>query len=90
MTVNDGDELAVSVITCPHDEEKYVGKCLSSVRGVLKGIKSEIIFGVDMCTDDTVKTVKKFNVTSIIEKNRKNSQKTCREIQKKKSLEEDC
>ena len=75
MIVNGEDELVVSVITCAHEEEKYVGKFLSSVQRVLKGIRSEIMFVADRCTDNTVKTVKKFNVTSIIEKNCKNSQK---------------
>ena len=32
MIVNDEDELVVSVITCAHEKEKYLGKFLSSVR----------------------------------------------------------
>lgn len=60
-----------------------MGKCLSSVQRILKGIRSEIMFVADRCTDNTMEIVKKFNVISIIEKNVKIAKKG-------KSLEEDC
>ena len=72
----------VSVITCAHEEEKYLGKCLSSVRRVLKRIRSDKMFVADRCTDNTVKTVKKFSVTVLLRKTGI--------AKKEKSLEEDC
>lgn len=60
----------VSVIICAHNEEKYVGKCLSSVLNAVNNIdvESEMIFVADRCTDNTVEIAKKFDVTKIIEK----------------------
>lgn len=58
----------VSVIICAHNEEKYVGKCLSSVRNALRDIENEIIFVADRCTDNSVEIAKKYGVTKLIEK----------------------
>ncbi|MBS7624493.1 glycosyltransferase [Candidatus Bathyarchaeota archaeon] len=56
----------VSVITCAHNEEKYVGKCLASVRRALKGINGEIVFVADRCNDNTAEIAKRFNVEKLI------------------------
>lgn len=61
-------KLKVSAIVCAHNEAKYVGKCLGSVRNALKSIRNEIVFVADRCTDDTVEIVKKYGVTTLIEK----------------------
>lgn len=66
--MNNADEPVVSVITCAHNEESYVGKCLSSIRRALKGIKSEMIFVADRCTDNTVKIAKMHKVDKLVEK----------------------
>lgn len=58
----------VSVIICAHNEEKYVGKCLSSVLNALRDIGNEIIFVADRCTDNSVEIAKKYGVTKLIEK----------------------
>ena len=58
----------VSVIICAHSEEKYVGKCLSSVRNALRDIGNEIIFVADRCTDNSVEIAKKYGVSKLIEK----------------------
>jgi len=62
----------ISVIICAHNEEKYVGKCLSSVRRALKNFESEIIFVADRCSDNTAKIAEKYNVEKLIIKNWKN------------------
>ncbi|MBS7641985.1 glycosyltransferase [Candidatus Bathyarchaeota archaeon] len=60
------EEPLVSVITCAHNEEKYVGKCLASVRRALKGINGEIVFVADRCSDNTAEIAKRFNVEKLI------------------------
>jgi len=59
----------ISVITCAHNEEKYVGKCLSSVRKALEGLDGEIVFVADRCTDETAKVARRHNVEKLIVKN---------------------
>jgi len=56
----------ISVITCAHNEERYVGKCLTSVRRALKNFESEIVFVADRCTDGTVEIAKRHNVEKLI------------------------
>ncbi len=58
----------VSVIICAHNEAKYVGKCLNSVRKALKSIRSEIVLVADRCTDNTVEIAKRYGVNKLIEK----------------------
>jgi len=58
----------VSVIVCAHNEEAYIGKCLSALIKSLKKIPNEIIVVADRCTDKTVEKAKKYPV-KIIEKN---------------------
>jgi glycosyltransferase involved in cell wall biosynthesis len=58
----------ISVITCAHNEEKYVGKCLASVRRALRDFKGEIVFVADRCTDNTVEIAKRYNVEKLIMK----------------------
>lgn len=62
----------ISVITCAHNEEKYVGKCLASVRKALRNFESEVVFVADRCTDNTVEIAKKYNVEKLIVKDWKN------------------
>jgi glycosyltransferase involved in cell wall biosynthesis len=59
----------ISVITCAHNEERYVGKCLASVRRALRNFESEIVFVADCCNDNTVEIAKKYNVEKLIVKN---------------------
>jgi len=58
----------LSVIVCAHNEEKYVGKCLASVRRALRNFEGsgEIVFVADRCTDGTVEVAKKCNVEKLI------------------------
>jgi len=58
----------ISVIVCAHNEERYVGKCLASVRRALRNFKdnSEIVFVADRCTDGTVEIAKKYSVEKLI------------------------
>ena len=58
----------LSVIVCAHNEEKYVGKCLASVRKALRNFEGggEIVFVADRCTDGTVEVAKKYNVEKLI------------------------
>jgi len=58
----------ISVITCAHNEERYVGKCLASVRRALRNFGGEIVFVADRCTDNTVEIAKKYNVEKLIVK----------------------
>ncbi|MCC6024150.1 MAG: glycosyltransferase [Thaumarchaeota archaeon] len=60
----------VSVIVCAHNEEKYVGKCLASVRRALKNFRGhgEVVFVADRCTDGTVEIAKKYKVEKLIVK----------------------
>jgi glycosyltransferase involved in cell wall biosynthesis len=58
----------VSIIICAHNEEEYVGKCLSSVLNAVRNVESEIVFVADRCTDKTAEIAEKLGVTSIIEK----------------------
>ncbi|MEM1581499.1 MAG: glycosyltransferase [Candidatus Bathyarchaeia archaeon] len=58
----------ISVITCAHNEEKYVGKCLASVRRALRKIEGEIVFVADRCTDNTIKIAERYNVEKLIAK----------------------
>lgn len=68
MTVNDKDKPLISVITCAHNEENYVGKSLNSVLRVLKDFKSEIVFVADRCTDNTVDIAKRYKIDQLVEK----------------------
>ncbi len=61
-----GGNPVISVITCAHNEERYVGKCLASVRRALRNFESEIVFVADRCTDNTVEIAKKYNVEKLI------------------------
>lgn len=61
----------ISVITCAHNEEKYVGKCLASVRRALRNFESEIVFVADRCTDSTVEIAKRYCVEKLVVKDRK-------------------
>jgi glycosyltransferase involved in cell wall biosynthesis len=58
----------VSIIICAHNEEEYVGKCLSSVLNAVRNIENEIVFVADRCTDKTAEIAKKLGITDIIEK----------------------
>jgi len=60
--------MLISVITCAHNEDKYVGKCLASVRRALRKFDGEIVFVADRCTDNTVKIAEKYGVDKLIEK----------------------
>ncbi len=54
-------EYTFSVIIPAHNEEKYIGKCLRSVRGAMKYVKPEkceIIVVANRCTDKTAKIAK--------------------------------
>jgi len=66
MSLKNGPE--VSIIICAHNEEEYVGKCLSSVLNTVRNVESEIVFVADRCTDKTAEIAEKLGVTSIIEK----------------------
>jgi glycosyltransferase involved in cell wall biosynthesis len=68
MTVNNKDKPLISVITCAHNEENYVGKSLNGVLRALKDFKSEIVFVADRCTDSTVHIAKKHKTDRLIEK----------------------
>lgn len=58
----------VSVIVCAHNEERYVGKCLASLRRALRGLDGEIVFVADRCTDGTVDVARRVGVDKLIEK----------------------
>jgi glycosyltransferase involved in cell wall biosynthesis len=58
----------VSIIICAHNEEEYVGKCLSSVLKAVRNIESEIVFVADRCTNGTTEIAKKLDISNIIEK----------------------
>ncbi|MEM2104446.1 MAG: glycosyltransferase [Candidatus Bathyarchaeia archaeon] len=56
----------ISVITCAHNEEKYVGKCLASIRKAFKNFEGEIVFVADRCSDGTVQIAKHYNVEKLV------------------------
>jgi len=56
----------ISVITCAHNEERYVGKCLASVRRALRNFEGEIVFVADRCTDGTIEIAKRYDVEKLI------------------------
>jgi glycosyltransferase involved in cell wall biosynthesis len=58
----------VSIIICAHNEQEYVGKCLSSVVNALRNIEGKIVFVADRCTDNTAKIAEKLGMSNIIEK----------------------
>jgi glycosyltransferase involved in cell wall biosynthesis len=62
-----GQRPLISVICCAHNEEDYVGKCLSYVLNALKGFPAEVLFVADQCTDNTVNIARRYAVT-VIEK----------------------
>jgi len=68
LSCEDHSEKLISVITCAHNEERYVEKCLTSIRRSLREIKGEIVFIADRCTDNTVKIAEKYGVDKLIEK----------------------
>lgn len=58
----------ISVVVCAHNEEEYVGKCLSELIRALQSFNHEMILIADRCTDGTVERAKKYGV-KVIEKN---------------------
>lgn len=58
----------ISVIMCAHNEEKYVGPALKSVKRALMNIDGEIIFVADRCSDKTVEIASKIGVDKLIVK----------------------
>jgi glycosyltransferase involved in cell wall biosynthesis len=66
-----GSKPLISVIVCAHNEEKYVGKCLTALRRALEGFNGEIVFVADRCTDRTVDLAKKYNVEKLVIKDKK-------------------
>ncbi|MCK5542742.1 MAG: glycosyltransferase [Desulfobacterales bacterium] len=63
----------ISVIIPAHNEEKYIGKCLGSIRTAESNIDVpvEIIVSLNRCTDNTEKIAKKFKAI-IVKEDKKN------------------
>lgn len=59
--------LAISVVVCAHNEERYVDRCLPSLLRALRGFSFEILFVADRCSDGTVDRARRYPVT-IMEK----------------------
>ncbi len=59
----------VSVIMCAHNEEKYVGKSLRSVKRALSYVGGEIVFVADRCSDRTPEIAREIGVDKLIVKN---------------------
>ena len=59
----------VSVIMCAHNEEKYVGKSLRSVKRALSYVGGEIVFVADRCSDRTPEIAREIGVDKLIIKN---------------------
>lgn len=57
-----GDFFMFSIIVPAHNEEKYIGKCLSAIKDAEKyaGTKAQIIVSANRCTDKTIEISKKF------------------------------
>ena len=62
-------KLLISVVVPSHNEEKYIGKCLQSLKNQsLEKSKFEIIVVDNASTDKTAKIAKRFNVKVVKEK----------------------
>ena len=62
-------EYTFSVIIPAHNEEKYIGKCLQSVKSAAKYVgdaKTEIIVVANRCTDKTVAIAKHYGAKVVI------------------------
>ena len=59
----------ISVIIPAHDEEKYIGKCLESIRVAEAQIRVpvEIVVALNRCSDDTEEIAKKYKAITVRE-----------------------
>ncbi|MEM2569846.1 MAG: glycosyltransferase [Candidatus Bathyarchaeia archaeon] len=62
------ENVTISVIVCAHNEESYIGKCLSALRNALQGLPNKVIVVADRCNDRTVEIARHYSA-KIIEKN---------------------
>jgi glycosyltransferase involved in cell wall biosynthesis len=59
----------ISVIIPAHNEEKYIGKCLDSIRAAESqiGMPVEIVVSLNRCTDKTEAIAKSFGAVTVVE-----------------------